>query len=186
MIRCFSACKWLLYSPLVGVRMTWTWNIRKCTQILSVCVPTEKVLSICLCYTILMFLWRKMGSLLTFGTSNSIFVSCLCLAVTMMVTWVVSKRSLWPCWSSGPKLVVIATLTFLMMIPCMIPVLIDIHRWDYVQDLGVISCPDSHIETVETPITSHNLGANIKPPFYKVLRSPIVTRPGITNCTLTL
>ena len=185
MIRCFSACKWLLYSPFVGVRMTWMWNIRKCTQILSVCVPTEKF-CLCLCYTILMFLWRKIGSLLTFGTSNSIFVSCLCLAVTMMVTWVVSKRSLWPCWSSGPKLVVIATLTFLMMIPCMIPVLIDIHRWDYVQDLGVISCPDSHIETVETPITSHNLGANIKPPFYKVLRSPIVTRPGITNCTLTL
>ena len=37
MIRCFSACKWLLYSPFVGVRMTGTWNICKCTQILSVC-----------------------------------------------------------------------------------------------------------------------------------------------------
>ena len=100
----------------------------------------------------------------------------------MMVTWVVSKRSLVPCWSSGPKLVVFATLTFLMMIPYMIPVLIHVHHWDYVQDPGVISCPESHIET---PITSHNLDANSKPPFYKVLRSPIVTRPGITNCTLT-
>ena len=30
--------------------MTWMWNIRKCTQILSVCVPTEKVLSMFMLY----------------------------------------------------------------------------------------------------------------------------------------